>query len=50
MQKLEQKQDKKINLKPKLNLFEQSIKSEQTKRVYLVYLNKYFDSQVQINL
>jgi integrase len=39
MQKLEQKQDKKINLK----LFEQSIKSEQTKRVYLVYLNKYFE-------
>jgi integrase len=37
MQKLEQKQDKKINLK----LFVQSIKSEQTKRVYLVYLNKY---------
>jgi len=34
--KLVQKQIEKINLK-----FEQSIKSEETKRVYLVYLNKY---------
>lgn len=26
-----------------MKLFQQSIKSEQTKRVYLVYLNKYFE-------
>jgi hypothetical protein len=33
-----------------LKLFQQSIKSEQTKRVYLVYLNNILNSQVQINL
>lgn len=43
MQKLVQKQPKKINLKSKLALFEQSIKSEETRRVYLVYLNKYLE-------
>jgi len=36
MTELVQKQIEKINLK-----FEHSIKSEQTRRVYLVYLNKY---------
>jgi integrase len=43
MQELVQKQPKKIKLNSKLKLFEESIKSEETKRVYLVYLNKYLE-------
>jgi hypothetical protein len=38
MQKFVQKD---INLKSKLKLFEQSFKSEETKRAYTCYLNKY---------
>lgn len=41
MQKLAQKKADKINLKSKLRLFEQSFKSEVTRRSYTVYLNKY---------
>ena|SRR5438093_11840741 len=40
MQKLAQKHTKKINLN--LELFEQSIKSEYTRKVYIVCLEKYF--------
>jgi integrase len=40
MQKLAQKHTKKINLN--LELFEQSIKSEYTRKVYIVCLKKYF--------
>ncbi len=40
MQKLVQKQPRKINLN--LELFEQSIKSEYTRKVYIVCLKKYF--------
>ncbi|TLX66845.1 MAG: hypothetical protein E6L03_08440, partial [Thaumarchaeota archaeon] len=41
MQQLAQKLPKKINLN--LELFEQSIKSEYTKKVYLACLKKYFE-------
>jgi hypothetical protein len=40
MQKLAQKHTKKINLN--LEFFEQSIKSEYTRNVYIVCLKKYF--------
>jgi len=43
-QKLVQKHDKKIKLK--LDLFEQSIKSEQTKKVYLHYFKTYMGDLV----
>jgi site-specific recombinase XerD len=50
MQKLVQKHDEKIKLKLTLKLFEESIKSEETRRVYRVYFKKYMDYLEESNL